>query len=66
MANIPRGLYRIRGVGGLSNDVHVVDVAMGFPIPEALYRERGYDPPVETLPWKEEYDAAQANKDGNA
>jgi hypothetical protein len=50
-----RGLYRIRGVGELPNDVRVDDDGIDVPMEEGLYRSRGHLPPVDDLPWSEEY-----------
>ena len=53
---LQRGLYRIKNPSG-EDDVQVADVNGGseLPIPESLYRARGYHPLVETLPEREEY-----------
>ena len=53
-----RGLYRIRGVSVFSNNATVTDNTVTFNITEAVYRERGFEPEFDTLPWKEEYGAA--------
>lgn len=50
-----RGLYRIHGIGGLPDDVRVDDDGIEVPVEEQLYRIRGYRPPVDDLPWQEEY-----------
>jgi hypothetical protein len=50
-----RGLYRIHGIGGLPDDVRVDDDGIEVPVEEQLYRTRGYRPPVDDLPWEEEY-----------
>ena len=50
-----RGLYRIHGVGDLPDDVRVDDDGIEVPLDEGLYRARGYLPPVEDLPWSDEY-----------
>jgi hypothetical protein len=50
-----RGIYRIRGKDGLSNDVRVEDDGLDFPVSEALYISRGYWPRVIDLPWQEDY-----------
>jgi hypothetical protein len=47
-----RGLYRtITGA-------YVTNGAMGFRVPEADYREFGYAPDFDDLPWQENYIAA--------
>ena len=50
-----RGLYRILGTGGRPNDVRVDDEGISVPVEEAIYRTRGYRPPVDELPWEEDY-----------
>jgi hypothetical protein len=50
-----RGLYRIHGIGDLPNDVRVDDDGIEVPLEEGLYRTRGYLPPVDELPWSDEY-----------
>lgn len=50
-----RGLYRIPGVGDLPNDVRVDDDGIQVPLAEQLYRTRGYLPPLENLPWEDQY-----------
>ena len=50
-----RGLYRtITGA-------YVTNRIMAFHVPEADYRAFGYEPDFDSLPWKENYDAAQAS-----
>jgi len=50
-----RGLYRIHGVGGRPDDVRVDDDGIEMPLEEPLYRSRGYLPPVDDLPWQDDY-----------
>ncbi len=50
-----RGLYRIHGVAGLPDDVRIEDDGIEAPLEERLYIAQGYLPPVEQLPWREEY-----------
>ena len=47
------GLYRIRGVDGLPNDVRVEDDGIDIPMEEKVYRARGYLPSFDDLPWHE-------------
>ena len=63
-----RGLYRIRGGDGRPDDVRVDDDGIEMPIPEPHYRARGYAPPIEDLPWQQDYLAGQsaAEADGSA
>lgn len=53
--NMRRGLYRILGMGGRPNDVRVDDEGITVPVEEGLYRTRGYRPPVDDLPWEDDY-----------
>lgn len=46
----------------MEDDAWVEDRGIGMDIPESLYRTRGYEPPFDDLPWKEDYDAAQAKR----
>ena len=50
-----RGLYRILGTDGRPNDVRVDDGGISLPVEEGIYRARGYQPPVNELPWEEDY-----------
>lgn len=59
-----RGLYRIHGIGDLPNDVRVDDDGIEVPLDERLYRSRGYLPPVDDLPWSEEYLTLKRPADG--
>jgi hypothetical protein len=61
-----RGLYRIPGVGDLPNDVRVDDDGIEMPLEERLYRARGYQPPVETLPWQDQYGKPQPSADSRS
>jgi hypothetical protein len=49
------GLYRVRGVGGRPDDVRIDLGGITAPLEESLYRARDYRPPVERLPWQENY-----------
>jgi hypothetical protein len=56
----PIGLYRTRGLKGMPNTVRVQDVGgieMEMDIPEQRYRDNGYEPPYEQLPWRGEPNA---------
>jgi hypothetical protein len=51
----PRGVYRERKGWGTQDSAHVkYDVAQELDLSEERYRDRGYQPPFEQLPWKEE------------
>jgi hypothetical protein len=53
MTDAFRGLYRT--VDG----AYVTNGMMAFHVPEADYRAFGYEPVFESLPWKENYNAAK-------
>lgn len=59
-----RGMYRIPGVGDSPNDVRVDDDGISVPVEESLYRNRGYEPSVDDLPWRDDYLTKQDS--GNA
>jgi hypothetical protein len=50
-----RGLYRVHGAGGQPDDVRIDDSGIESPLEESIYRARGYQPPVENLPWREDF-----------
>jgi hypothetical protein len=51
----PRGLYRERNGWGTQHSAHVkYDEAQELDVSEDRYRARGYQPPFEQLPWKDE------------
>lgn len=54
---MPHGIFRERGEDG----VHICMKynRHNFIVPEEFYREGGYPPPCEELPWKEEFEAAK-------
>jgi hypothetical protein len=58
---MPHGLCRVRD-GWVTQHSVLVDVGELIPkeMPESRYREKGYQPPFEQLPWKmeDEGDAA--------
>jgi hypothetical protein len=58
-----RGLYRVHGAGDLPDDVRMDDDGIEMPLEERLYRARGYLPPVEHLPWEEQYRKLQPSAD---
>ena len=53
----PRGKYRIKNPSDVEDGVWVEDGSMAFEQSESRYRENGYEPPVEKLPWKAATDA---------
>ncbi len=54
----PRGLYRTAGWA------YVTDGVDGFDILESDYRRNGYPPDYDSLPLKQDYDAAEAARKG--
>ena len=51
----PRGLYRERNGWGNQHSARVkYDEHQELDIPEDKYRARGYQPPFDRLPWKDE------------
>ena len=61
MSTGTHGVYRTRTpeTGAEYATVHYENAAALESIPRALYEERGYQPPYDRLPTKQEYDAAQ-------
>lgn len=56
-ANKPVGIYRKHGVLGLPNGVRIRNVSGAeLDIPEQRYRNNGYEPPFEDLPWRKVYE----------
>jgi len=47
------GKHRTRGQAGRSDTAFVKDRSISFDIEEKLYRERGYAPSFDMLPWAE-------------
>ncbi len=51
----PRGVYRERNGWGDQHSARVIyDEHQELDMSEGRYRERGYKPPFDELPWKEE------------
>ena len=51
----PRGIYRERYGWGNQHSAHVkYDEHQELDVSEDRYRERGYQPPFDKLPWKDE------------
>ena len=51
----PRGIYRERNGWGNQHSAHVkYDEHQELDLPEDRYRARGYQPPFDQLPWKDE------------
>jgi hypothetical protein len=59
-----KGIYRRRGIGGSPNTVRVVDGSISLDVPEKLYTQRRYSPPLEDLPWNDE--PPQVKKDATS
>ena len=51
------GKYKRHGVGGKPDLAFVVDKSISFEMGEMLYRNRGYSPPFDQLPWAAEAQA---------
>lgn len=62
MPEKPQGRYRTSGERGQPNTAFVEIGRIGIDIPEQEYRDKGYEPDFDTLPWKAEY-CAIAQKD---
>ena len=56
------GKHRSRGLGGRTDTAFVKDRSISFDIEERLYRERGYLPGFDQLPWLEGETAPAAPK----
>jgi hypothetical protein len=48
------GKHRTRGVDGQPDTAFVKDRSVSFDIGERLYRQRGYLPAFDDLPWRED------------
>lgn len=59
----PRGVYRTEGVNGKPNTVLLESGTLGFDIPEQEYRDGGYKPDFDDLPWSHEHHAAEKKND---
>ena len=59
-----RGLYRIHGSDGRSDEVRAEDDGIEMPLAESVYRARGYLPPIDDLPWQEDYARGALSSDG--
>ena len=59
-----RGIYRYANPAPMEADAQVQDVNGGsdMPLPESTYRERGYAPPFDELPLRDDYFAAQKSE----
>ena len=56
-----RGIYRIRdNESGSCYACVEYDTLATMNVPEQRYRERGYKPEFDRLPWKEDYDPEEA------
>ena len=56
MTSKPRGLYRSHGADAVGASVFVTYGAHGFAVAAARYVDDAFAPPIDTLPWKDEYD----------
>jgi hypothetical protein len=48
-----KGLHRTRGTAGRGDTAFVKDRSISFDIYERMYRDRGYVPAFDELPWRE-------------
>ncbi|WP_363350875.1 hypothetical protein [Methylocystis echinoides] len=55
MTEQPQGRYRTPGEAGKPNMAFVEVGRIGLEISEQDYRDRGYEPAFEALPWKKDY-----------
>ncbi len=55
MTDTPQGRYRIQGDKGHPSIAFVEIGRIGIEIPEQEYRDRGYEPDFDELPWKIDY-----------
>jgi hypothetical protein len=63
----PVGICRSHGVLGLPNGVLIRDAdGAEKNIPEQRYRQNGYEPAFEALPWKMKYEVGSNGEIGNA
>jgi hypothetical protein len=46
------GRFKTRGLDGKPDLAFVVDKSISFEMGEMLYRNRGYSPPFDQLPWE--------------
>ena len=52
----PKGLFRERNGWGEQHSVRVkYDERQELDLPEDRYRDRGYQPPFDELPWKDDH-----------
>lgn len=65
--NKPAGVYRSHGALGLPNGVRIRGVdGAEKNIPEHRYRQNGYKPAFEALPWKMKFEVDSNGETGNA
>lgn len=60
----PRGLYRERSGSDADTSVYLSYGRHGFSISADRYVHDGHSPAFNSLPWKEDYDAARPQSDG--
>jgi hypothetical protein len=60
---IARGQYREHAAGDTPALVYVSSYGLyGFPVSEAYYQARMFEPPMESLPWKEDYKRSDGSR----
>lgn len=57
---MPHGIFRERGEDGVR--ICMKYRKHNFLVPEEFYREGGYEPPFEELPWKDEHERETADR----
>ena len=50
----PLGIYRVKRPEGMEDDVWIEDSGVGLHVSESRYRDRGYQPNFDNLPWRTE------------
>ena len=55
MTHQPQGRYRIQGEKGRPNLAFLEIGKIGMEVTEQEYRDRGYEPDFDQLPWKIDY-----------
>ena len=63
MTEQPQGRYRTQGEMGKPNTAFVEVGRIGLEISEQEYRDRGYEPAFDTLPWKINYCPVDEKRD---
>lgn len=62
MSAKPQGRYRSEGESGQPNTAFVEIGTIGLDITEQEYRDKGYEPDFDELPWKIQYCVVQKDE----